>query len=117
MSVRALQWAAMAVMIVAPSLARGGEENLGRGIGEPVAGFTLPDAKTGTAVSLPEPGEAKATVIVFTGLDCPIGDLYMPRLVRLAKAYGPRGVDVPGDQCEPRPVRRGDRRARPTSSV
>jgi peroxiredoxin len=91
-----LRWALAALAIV-PVLsetrpATAAEEVLGRGVGEQVADFTLPDARTGEAVSLDEFRGKKAAVIVFTGIDCPIGDLYMPRLVRLADRFGPEGV-------------------------
>jgi thiol-disulfide isomerase/thioredoxin len=31
-------------------------------------------------------------VVVFLGVDCPLARLYAPRLIELARAYGPRGV-------------------------
>ena len=34
----------------------------------------------------------QATVLVFTGIDCPLGNLYMPRLAELAESYRGRGV-------------------------
>jgi peroxiredoxin len=69
-----------------------GEPPLARGVGERVEDFTLTDAVSGRPVSLYEFRGKKAGVIVFTGTDCPVGDLYMPRLVELAKAYEPKGV-------------------------
>jgi hypothetical protein len=43
--------------------------------------YFKPDAKTRNVV-----------VLAFTGVDCPIGDLYMPRLVELAEAYKKKEV-------------------------
>jgi hypothetical protein len=34
----------------------------------------------------------RATVIVFLGIDCPIGNLYIPRLSELAAGYADRGI-------------------------
>jgi peroxiredoxin len=61
------------------------------GIGRPVADFTLPDI-SGRAVSLHGYHGKPAVVIVFMGTECPVGNLYMPRLVELSQAYRARGV-------------------------
>ncbi len=37
--------------------------------------------------------ETKAIVFLFTGIDCPIAQLYMPRLKELYAEYGDRGVE------------------------
>ncbi|HEU5117517.1 MAG TPA: redoxin domain-containing protein, partial [Isosphaeraceae bacterium] len=44
------------------------------------------------AVALDDVRGSKATVIVFTGIQCPIGDLYMPRLAELEATFRDRGV-------------------------
>ncbi len=63
-----------------------------RGVGDRVDDFTLPDLQ-GRPVSLSGLlGTHKAVVLVFTGTDCPVGNLYMPRLVELGHAYKGRGV-------------------------
>jgi len=55
--------------------------------------FTLLDARTRKSIALNEfRGQAKAIVITFTGINCPIGNLYVPRLAELASAYARRGV-------------------------
>ena len=61
------------------------------GIGRPVADFTLADT-SGRAVSLRGYQGKKAVVIVFMGTECPVGNLYMPRLVELSQAYRDKGV-------------------------
>jgi hypothetical protein len=38
----------------------------------------------------------RATVLIFTGVDCPIGNLYMPRVSELVRRYGGRGVSFVG---------------------
>ncbi|QDV34344.1 redoxin domain-containing protein [Tautonia plasticadhaerens] len=98
MSVRLLRWA-LAALVLVPIVpeASGADaaaeaEILGRGLGDRVPDFRLPDPRTGGTVSLDELRGGKPAVIVFTGIDCPIGDLYMPRLVRLADRFGPEGV-------------------------
>jgi peroxiredoxin len=81
--------------MIAPALTppvTAAEEVIGRGVGDRVPDFTLPDARTGDPVSLYDFRGKKAAVLVFTGIDCPIGDLYMPRLVALAGRFEPRGV-------------------------
>lgn len=80
------------IMAATAQAAPGGEPPLARGIGERLADFTLPDARTGQPVQLYGFRGKKAGVLVFTGTSCPIGDLYMPRLRELAVAYEPRGV-------------------------
>lgn len=56
-----------------------------------IDGFSLP-ATDGGRVTLGQFADRKAVVLVFTGTQCPVGNLYMPRLVELARAYGPKGV-------------------------
>ena len=43
----------------------------------------------------------RATVLVFTGIDCPLGNLYMPRLEELAQSYRERGVVFLGINSNP----------------
>jgi peroxiredoxin len=75
--------------------ARSRPSSAARGLGEPAADFTLRDAATGRPVSLAAlRREAKAVTVVFTGIDCPVGNLYMPRLVEMDRAYRARGVAI-----------------------
>ncbi len=60
-------------------------------IGRPVADFTLPDT-LGHPVSLHGYQGKKAVVLAFMGTECPVGNLYMARLVELSQAYRDRGV-------------------------
>src|ERR1043165_7743482 len=34
----------------------------------------------------------KATLFVFSSTECPISNIYVPRLIRLAKEFAPKGV-------------------------
>ncbi len=64
-------------------------------IGRLVADFQLRDAG-GRRIALADFRGKRAVVLVFTGIDCPIGNLYMPRLARLSRSYQPRGVAFMG---------------------
>jgi peroxiredoxin/mono/diheme cytochrome c family protein len=65
---------------------------LDRGVGRQVANFTLKDATSGRSISLYDYFGKKAVVVVFTGIDCPISNVYMPRLVELEQKYRDKGV-------------------------
>ncbi len=45
----------------------------------------------GGKLAIPVAG-AKATVLVFVGVDCPIANRMAPEIARIAKDYSPRGV-------------------------
>jgi thiol-disulfide isomerase/thioredoxin len=67
------------------------DEEMSRGVGQVVSLEGLPTA--GQAAELLKPqADRKATVIVFTGIGCPIGNLYLPRLAELAKTFESKGV-------------------------
>ena len=51
----------------------------------------IPDLD-GRAVDVLASGGAKATVLVFVGVDCPISNRYAPELQRLERELAPRGV-------------------------
>lgn len=59
-------------------------------IGEPAPTFVLPD----TEGAAHEPGEAPATVLVFTCNHCPYALAWHDRIVALARDYAQRGVRV-----------------------
>ena len=59
--------------------------------GQGVADFTLKDLQ-GRAVSLAEFKDKKAVAVIFIGTQCPINNLFMPRLAELHRAYAPKGV-------------------------
>jgi peroxiredoxin/mono/diheme cytochrome c family protein len=70
------------------------EPSIGRGVGQRVDNFTLRDVASGELVSLYSFRGKRAGVLVFTGTDCPVSNLYLPRLVELARAYEEKGVVV-----------------------
>ena len=83
----------LALTTIAGDRARAAAEvPLGRGVGRTVPDFSLRDVTSGRDVSLYGFRGKKAAVLVFTGIDCPISDLYTPRLVELARAYQDKGV-------------------------
>jgi peroxiredoxin len=95
MIVRLLSGSMVAVMLTSSSPAGIDEATpvpLDRMVGSRLADFWLKDARTGQFVRLYTSFGAKAVVIVFTGVDCPVGNLYMPRLVELYRTYKPQGV-------------------------
>lgn len=55
--------------------------------------FTLPDTATGKPWALADHArDATATVVFFTGTECPVSNAYVPRLVELHKSYAGKGV-------------------------
>ena len=70
--------------------------SLSRGVGSTVEPFSLTNALNGQVVDLGQAAGEKATVLVFLGTDCPIGNLYLPRLVELEKQYRGQGVALFG---------------------
>jgi peroxiredoxin len=63
-----------------------------RGVGQRMPNFTLKDVNTGEPVALYGFRGKRALALVFTGTDCPISNLYVPRLVELHHAYKDKGV-------------------------
>ncbi len=59
-------------------------------IGEPAPTFALPD----TEGAIHEPGDAPATVVVFTCNHCPYALAWHDRIIALAHDYADRGVRV-----------------------
>ena len=71
---------------------------------------------TASVHALPAPGEAAATVVVWTCNHCPYALAWHDRLVDVARDYADRGVALPGGQLErrralPGRLARGDARA------
>src|SRR5258705_1430991 len=60
-------------------------------MGTRVADFTLDDT-SGKSVSLAGFRGKQALVMVFLGTDCPVGNLYAPRLAALSREYRDKGV-------------------------
>lgn len=68
-------------------------KTIDRGPGRQMPSFTLFEARTKKPITLANyRGRAQAIVVIFTGIQCPIGNLYVPRLAELARAYDRRGV-------------------------
>src|SRR3954451_8053611 len=82
----------LAILGLACSVGLGAEDRpVDLRIGRRMPNFTLQGAD-GTPVSLYSFAGKSGAVIVFTGTHCPVGNLYLPRLVDLARTYGPRDV-------------------------
>ena len=60
-----------------------------------VPNFSLRDTD-GRQVALADFNGKKAVVVVFVGTECPINNVYMPRLAELQQAYAERGVQFRG---------------------
>ena len=60
-------------------------------VGGPAPPLELPDTE-GTVHTLPRPGEAPATVVLWTCNHCPYALGWHDRLVRVGRDYGARGV-------------------------
>jgi peroxiredoxin len=63
-----------------------------RGLMQRLSNFTLNDVTTGRTITLYGFQGRKAIVLVFLGNDCPIGNLYAPRLVELEREFRKQGV-------------------------
>ena len=75
-------------------------------VGYAAPNFSLTDAVTGQAKSLPALALGKkATVVMFVSTRCPVSNAYNGRMTTLAKKYGALGVSFVGidsDQNEPK---------------
>jgi peroxiredoxin len=60
-------------------------------VGDRLEDFRL-KATDGSTISRMDFEHKKALVLVFTGIDCPVSNLYMPRLATLAQRYSKQGV-------------------------
>lgn len=63
----------------------------GIGLGERAPEISLPDT-AGETVTLPPPGEARATVVVWTCNHCPYALAWHDRITAVAREYAERGV-------------------------
>jgi peroxiredoxin len=64
-------------------------------IGTKIENFRLHDQE-GKAWSLHEVKDAKAVVLVFLSIECPMSNNYLPKLADLSKSFGPKGVVFAG---------------------
>jgi peroxiredoxin len=62
--------------------------------------FSLRDT-TGAVHTSAEWSQAKAVVVLFVTIDCPIGNSYVPELNRIRETYAPRGVVMWAVQADP----------------
>ena len=65
---------------------------------KPVIGEVISDIRSrdvrGTIFSLSRDARDKIALFAFIGVDCPLAQLYVPRLVEIAHKYRPKGVIV-----------------------
>jgi peroxiredoxin len=61
-------------------------------IGEQLAGFSLPDVRTGSPVSLSDYSDSKAIVLMFIATGCPYSNAFNGVMADLASRYEPRGA-------------------------
>ena len=100
MAQRGIQRVATCVLIFGVALATGparGQIPEWFGSYRTAANFDLRDARSGLSVKLADffnqaTPTKNVVVLVFIGVACPIGDLYMPRLAELAEAYKDKAV-------------------------
>ena len=93
----AAAWLAIALLPTGSSTLAGPTDSrselpLERGLNQRVADFTLKDVTSNRPISLYSFVGKKAIIMVFLGTDCPVGNLYVPRLVELNRAYRSKGV-------------------------
>src|SRR5436309_10047337 len=74
----------------------GGTLPLDRGMGQRLSNFTLPDVISHRSVSLYGFAGKKAAVLVFLGAECPLAELYAPRLSELDREFRAKGVAFVG---------------------
>jgi hypothetical protein len=79
-------------MLERRALADQPELPIDRGLMQRVANFTLKDVASGRTLTLYGYVGRKAIVLVFLGNDCPVGNLYVPRLIELNRQYRSQGV-------------------------
>jgi peroxiredoxin len=63
-----------------------------RGLMQRLSNFTLKDVTSNRTLMLYGYQGRKAIVLVFLGTDCPVGNLYIPRLNELEREYRDKGV-------------------------
>ncbi len=64
-------------------------------LGRKIDDFTLEDAR-GRARSLKDWSDSKLVVVAFLGTECPLANLYAPRLSEMSKQFGAKGVAFVG---------------------
>ena len=74
----------------------GSELPIDRGLMQRLSNFTLSDVTSGRSTTLYGYQGRKAIVLVFLGNDCPVGNLYAPRLIELNREFRKQGVVMLG---------------------
>lgn len=87
--------AGLALIAALLVLKPGWPRDASRVVGEQLADFTLRDLD-GRALHLADFRDKKVLVLVYLGIDCPVGNLYVPRLLKLNARYRDRGVAFVG---------------------
>ena len=94
-----LSLAAVFVLTVVPARVNWAEEPkpgsalpIDRCLMQRLSNFTLEDVTSGRSTTLYGYQGRKAIVLVFLGNDCPVGNLYVPRLVELNREFRKKGV-------------------------
>lgn len=64
-------------------------------VGRKIENFTLDDYR-GATRSLNDLKDSKVVVVAFLGTECPLANVYAPRLIELAAKYQPQGVAILG---------------------
>jgi peroxiredoxin len=67
-----------------------------RGMMQRLSNFTLKDVTNGRSLMLYGFQGRKAIVLVFLGNECPVGSLYIPRLVEINREFSKKGVVILG---------------------
>ncbi len=95
--VRLVLWAALALIGTAVALRPWAARPPHRLVGErlELAGIALIDPD-GQPASLSQFADTPVLVLVAMGVDCPVGNLYVPRLKQIAERYAGRGVAIVG---------------------
>jgi peroxiredoxin len=65
---------------------------LDRGLMQRLSNFTLKDVTSGRSLNLYGFQGRKGIVLVFMGTDCPVGNLYVPRLIELNHEFVKKGI-------------------------
>lgn len=90
--------ASLAALILGASPQAAGPFPSGKLSFPPISGVSVPAA------------DAKATLLVFVGVECPIANRYAPEIARIAKEYAKRGVST--IRVYPDPAATGEQIAR-----